>query len=522
MSNTKKTLSEDAKNARMELWATRLGLDKSIVEKLNKQYGPYAYELMRQAQYPGNFNKKTGYPYTSAAKMVQNFLDPKTAPSAEQIAKAVGSDAATVKKTLASLNKINGNPEVHEQQTNQSQRTGGAFSLTDKQKREMRAWCNNANVKLPADATMTKLVEKYGTLAYDIMKKSMHEPSKIMQDIGQKPLGSSKKTIEYFLNHTNEISIAQLAAATGKTEAEVKQALPSGREQQLSERIDKHQQRTQQQQVQSQAKPKAVEKPQTGVGAHTSDYKKFRKWCYGQMEKGEGRYNCVTLDMYGHPTTGVGTLICPADVIKKEWNAYKKQNPNATYKQFANSIADTCKDPKKAQKIKSGTVAAWRQQWVKDGGDPAIFDNCVVGVSSGNLVPNGKDVEKIPGAGWKVKASANSKYGNISNEMMEKMFNKRFDQCYDTAKGKIKNFDAQTDYARLSAVHGVYMGLNKVIKNNSTINQALVSLSDSAFVKSEGVRTRLEYALREYNIPRQGKIAQYKKPNFGRTEVARA
>lgn len=501
---TKNSLSEDAQIARMEQWAIRSKLDKSVVEKLNKKYGPYAYELMRQAQYPGDFHDKTGYPYSSTPEMIKNFLDDEKAPTAEQIAKAVGSDALTVEKTLASVKTINRDESSVEQDKPKEEPTE-AFSLTAKQKREMRAWCNQPNVKLPPDATITGLVEKYGSLAYDVMKRAMMEPSKVMRDIGQKPLGSSKETIQYFLDHADEITPEQLAKISGKSAKEARQAQPSGREQEMNERVDKRKNEKQEKQKETK---ESSEQP--GIGSHTSDYKKFRKWCYGKMAVGEGRYKCVTLCDAGHPTTGVGTLICRKEPIKREWKIYKDKHPNATFREFANSVAVSCKDPKK---VKSGSVAAWRLEWIRTGGDPAIFDNCVVGVASGALVPGGKDVEKIPGAGWKVKASANSKYGTISDATMEKLFNKRFDECYNQAKSKIKNFDAQTDFARVSAVHAIYMGHGSAIRNNCTINQALVSLGDTAkFIRSYGVRTNLEYAFMQYNIPRTKQLAKYKAP----------
>ena len=509
MSNdkTRKSLSEAAQIARMEQWAIRLKLDKSVVEELNKKYGPYAYELMYQAQYPGKFSEKTGYPYSSTPDMIKNFLSNEKAPSAEQIAKVVGSDAQTVQKTLSSLRTINGNQPVTESESEKTQeQPTEAFGLTAKQKREMRGWCNLPNVRLPADEIITGLVEKYGSLAYDVMKKAIDEPSRTMRSIGKEPLSGSKETIQYFLTHADEITPEQLAKLSGKSAQEARRAQPSGREQEMNERVDN---RKSKKQEKEQTASQAVSE-QPGIGSHTSDYKKFRKWCYGKMAVGEGRYKCVTLCDAGHPTTGVGTLICRKEPIKREWKLYKEKHPNATFREFANSVAISCKDPKK---VKGGSVAAWRLEWMRTGGDPAIFDNCVIGVASGALVPGGKDVEKIPGAGWKVKASANSKYGTISDATMEKLFNKRFDECYSQAKSKIKNFDTQTDFARVSAVHAIYMGHGSAIRNNCSINQALVSLGDTAkFIRSYGVRTNLEYAFMQYNIPRTKQLAKYKTP----------
>lgn len=520
MSNdkTRKSLSEAAQIAQMEQWAIRSRLDKSVVEKLKNKYGPYAYELMFQAQYPGRFSEKTGYPYSSTPEMIKNFLSDEKAPTAEQIAKVVGSDAQTVQKTLDSVRTINGNQQTANPEPEKSQeQPTEAFSLTAKQKREMRGWCNLPNVKLPADETITGLVEKYGSLAYDVMKKAINEPSRAMRSIGKEPLKGSKETIQYFLAHADEITPEQLAKLSGKSAKEARQAQPAGREQEMNERVDKRKEQKQEKKKEQTASQEVSEQP--GIGGHTSDYNRFRKWCYGQMGQGEGRFNCVTLDNYGHPTTGIGTLICRVEPIKNEWREYRKKHPDATFREFANSVAASCKDPKK---VKSGSVAAWRLQWIKDGGDPTIFDNCVVGVASGNLVPGGSDVEKIPGAGWKVKASANSKYGTISEATLEKLFNKRFDYCYNEAKKRIKNFDAQTDYARLSAVHGLYGGYSKTMGRNITMPEVLKNLSDSSYVASYATRAQLAIALKEYNIPQSRKMASYNSKNSRRQQTSRA
>lgn len=48
--NVKKALTEDAKIARIETWATSLGLDpKETSTVLIEKYGPYAYDIMYAA-----------------------------------------------------------------------------------------------------------------------------------------------------------------------------------------------------------------------------------------------------------------------------------------------------------------------------------------------------------------------------------------------------------------------------------------------------------------------------------------
>ena len=98
---TRQVLSEDAKRAKMEIWAIRAGLDKSAVDKMITLYGSYAYDLMRQAQFPGDLAKKTGYPYASTNKMIKNLLDDEKKMTTEQVAKAVGVSKETVEQNIS-------------------------------------------------------------------------------------------------------------------------------------------------------------------------------------------------------------------------------------------------------------------------------------------------------------------------------------------------------------------------------------------------------------------------------------
>lgn len=80
---TRKALSDDQKQARMEVWAAKLGLSKEIVTNLKNNFGPYAYEIMQKAMtHPTELLQQAGLSHKSSKETIkylsENKLDYKT------------------------------------------------------------------------------------------------------------------------------------------------------------------------------------------------------------------------------------------------------------------------------------------------------------------------------------------------------------------------------------------------------------------------------------------------------------
>jgi len=88
------SLSDDAKQARMETWAVKLGMPKDVVQQLQDKYGSYAYTLMQKAMMGPTAlvaacENKNVKEFNVKSREAVDYLVKKDL-SSEQIAKAVG------------------------------------------------------------------------------------------------------------------------------------------------------------------------------------------------------------------------------------------------------------------------------------------------------------------------------------------------------------------------------------------------------------------------------------------------
>ena len=94
-STVKKELSEDAKKAKMEQWAVRLGLPKNTAQKMLDKYGPYAYQMMEKAIVePMNIKPIVNGKFRSSAGCVRYFVN--NTLSDEQISKITGTSVSEI------------------------------------------------------------------------------------------------------------------------------------------------------------------------------------------------------------------------------------------------------------------------------------------------------------------------------------------------------------------------------------------------------------------------------------------
>ena len=92
-----RTLSNDEKNARMEVWAAKMGLDKDVVTQMTEKYGPYAYDVMSKSLYPGRFHETTGYPYYNTKQLIKHLTTEEGQLTDEQLAKLTKKDLETIR-----------------------------------------------------------------------------------------------------------------------------------------------------------------------------------------------------------------------------------------------------------------------------------------------------------------------------------------------------------------------------------------------------------------------------------------
>lgn len=97
----KKQLSDDVKIARVEIWASKLGMDpKETSAALMEKYGPYAYDVMCAAMMkPVVAVKQVGGQVRNSKEAAAYFIDQDI--SVESLAKVLGKDAQTMETEIA-------------------------------------------------------------------------------------------------------------------------------------------------------------------------------------------------------------------------------------------------------------------------------------------------------------------------------------------------------------------------------------------------------------------------------------
>jgi len=87
--STRRALTDDAKQARMEVWATKLGVSKDVVHQLNDKYGSYSYTMMQRAMAePAKLMSDVGEGYKGSKGAIEYLA--KGTLTSEQIAKVTG------------------------------------------------------------------------------------------------------------------------------------------------------------------------------------------------------------------------------------------------------------------------------------------------------------------------------------------------------------------------------------------------------------------------------------------------
>lgn len=120
--NLKKQLSDDAKIARVEAWALRLGLDpKDTSAALTEKYGPYAYEVMSAVMMkPVAAVQQTGGQVKNSREAADYFI--KHHIPTEDFAKAFGKDVQTMEAEIAAYREANPKAEETAEQKEMRER----------------------------------------------------------------------------------------------------------------------------------------------------------------------------------------------------------------------------------------------------------------------------------------------------------------------------------------------------------------------------------------------------------------
>lgn len=447
-----RALSEDAKKAKMEQWAVRVNLPKETAQKLLEKYGPYAYNIMKDAMLePTSLMRKAGKRITTSKNAIKYFLE--TDLDTSQLAKIVNENELKVQRNLAdyqiltaqateqpseqreNIEEIQAQAEAENEHLNNqvNARDAEKVELTDKQKQDMKRWARQ--IHLSTDS-MNKLIAKYGTIAYDIVHDSMYKPSVVMRNMGERALGSSKKTIEYFLN--NDIEPEKIAQALGKSVEEVKASIENKPEN--NQINDLQPTAYAEPPAQQDYESDSIENMSTQPAQNARD---LQNKAYANFAKSEGKRHDIYLDCLGHPTTGVGHLI---------FNLNDINNPRKMEK-WKTAFLDSCDYPnmnKEQQAALFDNLAAE----MKKAKDYQRIHNCSLDTA---LTKTTLRAANVNGAGWNLTAAWVQK-AKLNENGIRKAFNKDFDYWYTQTKAKLPQIDTYPLPVQLSAIHTAFAG----------------------------------------------------------------
>lgn len=458
----KQDLSDDAKISAVKSLIKNPNnkLDKRQLKQLLKTYGPYAHDIIVMAQKePKDLMARVGKKEEFLTrKAIEYFATNKV--STDTLAKALKTDKKDIEKTLekAPPKKSAQKASAEQSQDKFSKRVDAktaqkskTMTSADKQLRDIKSWAKS--IGLNPEDTAARLVKKYGTLAYDVMEKSMHTPSAVMRNMGEKPLGSSEKVVEYFLNQN--IDTAKLSKALNIKESEIKKKVPSQKTANFDARVEQRasqnsakQNTTAQNNTQEPKGRKVSEFSVTMSSSPAKNYTDLANQAYKNFSAIEEKRNDIYLDCFGHPTTGVGHLIFNVNDI----------NDKEQMQKWKERFLATCDYPnmtKKQQEKVFDTLAAQlkkAKQYQKAHG--CDLDKALSKTTLG--------AQKVKGAGWNLTAPAIAK-AKLTEKGVQNTFNCDFKEWYDKVKKAVPNIDRYPLPVQLSTIHTAFAGQYKVL-----------------------------------------------------------
>ena len=436
-------LSDDAKISNVEsmIKNPNTQINKEHLQTLLDKYGPLAYDIVKMAQAePANLMERAGLGFLNTRKSIEYFAT-QDIPT-ETLAKAVKKGEAEVTQSIDAYKQRASEEPIVTPITPQQQHMEArideradanvqqGLTPTERQLRDMTSWARS--IGLDGDETTAKLVEKYGSLAYNVIKDSMNKPSVVMRNMDERPLGSSKKTVEYFLE--NDIPADKLAKALKMREDDVAQKLPAGRQNAFDQRVDANLSNDQQQQQQQEGQQQITDREPDGtmslndwVRNYPTDKKPMTKdqlleAAYNDFGKGEGVIPHVYQDHLGNPTIGNGHLI------------FKKSE--------LNNAAHVAQYRRKFQALdleKNG-----RKLTAEEKGN--LYDT---------MVNNVKRTGSI---------GSSSQYGTLSQASIKKMFKEDLGWAYDVAKTQFPQIEQYPSDLQMTLTHAYFGGYANIIK----------------------------------------------------------
>lgn len=467
----KTDLSNEAKVAALKSMITNPNnrLQKDNLNKLLDLYGPYAYDIVQKAMArPADLMQDAGQGFMTTRQAINYFANNEI--SAETIAKIAKKDPQTVEEAIGAYKmSVQANEDeptarvIEERQRKMSDHidarasTDQASTLTptDKQLKEMKSWAKT--LRMNVDETTTKLVEKYGALAYDVMRDCVNKPSVVMKNMNEKALGSSKKTLEYFLE--NDIPTEKLAKALKLKEEDVIQKMPAGRETAFDERVDSKAQEQQETVQQQEGMQQIIDRDPENmtlndwVRNYPADKKPLSKSqlidaAYDDFGKGEGAIRNIYQDHLGNPTVGVGHLV----FLKEKVN---DANHIAQYRKKFQAL-DLQKNGRRLTSEEKGR----------------LYDTMVNNVRRTGSIGNA------------------SQYGTLTDAGMKNIFKEDLSWAYGVAKKQFPQIDKYPSDLQLTLVHAYFGGYANII--------------------DETIKGKFSRAHRKYNVPA---MAEFKNLN---------
>jgi len=466
---TKQDLSDDAKISAVKSMIDnpKNNLDKKQLKKLLEKYGPYAHDIIQMAaKEPKELMARVGKKDEFLTRKAIEYF------ALNDISNDTLAKALKINKKELETN-LNKNKQKTSTPTSSSQKEQDKFSKrvddrtskqsnglvpTAKQLNDIKNWAKS--IKLNPDKTAAQLVEKYGPFAYNVMEKCMKEPSTVMRNMGEKPLGSSAKTVDYFLKQN--IDTAKLSKALKINGSEIMKKIPSARkanfdarvEQRKSDNNTKQQQTTQNKQSPVKGK-KVSEFTVTMSSEPAKNYTDLANQAYKNFSQIEEKRNDIYLDCSGHPTTGVGHLI---------FNINDINDPNQM-KKWKERYLETCNYPNMS-KAEQGKVFDNLASELKKAKNYQKAHRCGLNEA---LAQTTLKAENVKGAGWNLKSPAITK-AKLSEKGIQETFNGDFKEWYDRIKKNIPSIDKYPLPVQLSTIHTGFAGQYKALTSSKCKN----------------------------------------------------
>ena len=427
--STRRALTDDAKQARMEVWATKLGVSKDVVHQLNDKYGSYSYTMMQRAMAePAKLMSDVGEGYKGSKGAIEYLA--KGTLTSEQIAKVTGEKSTlkvdnnlaqakldAARREAAAIEAGKRNNPVAQAKKEADKKNDKLVARVDNKKQQntgdnkARAAIRDETARKEQERVRAeKAAQEKAAKEKAAQEKAAKEKAAQEKAAQEKALAAKERVAKEKAEQEAKVKgNAGDKAAAGKAPYKEGQAPAEVAEKAEEMTLDDYMQHY-----------KKEDKPLTG--------QKLVDAAWNDFGKSEGLRRFVYQDSKGHPTIGNGHLIIRKDQI------------------YSKAAVEQYKEKFKKLQLMKGDRALTADEKGK------LYDN---------LIANMRKTGKI---------GDTSQYGCLSTAGMKQTFSGDFAVNYDKAKRVFPDIDKYPLKTQLSVVHAYYAGAGNIITNTITGN----------------------------------------------------